>query len=407
MSGIDDLRPVRSPCRSPTLSDVNEVDPAAYQPRLRWWSHLWRYALMVLISAVVWLSGVAQWQAEHAPLWFWADLAGGLVALALVTWRRRHPVAVAAATTVIATFSYAAAGPAVLAVVSLATRRRWREIIGVGVLVAVQTVVVTLIDPTLGDDWRIVLALSVPMVVTMVAIGLYVGSRRELLHTLRERARVAEAEQASRVARARTAERARIAREMHDVLAHRISMVAMHAGALAYRNDLPPEEVRASSEVIRDHAHLALTDLREVLGILRADETDEDRPQPSWKDLPDLVSGARNAGMRIHLEDAVTALDPPERLGRTAYRVVQEALTNAHKHAPDTTVTVTLRGAPADGVVVEVRNPLRVGSGHARLPTSGLGLVGLAERTDLVGGTLTHRVAGDEFVLTLALPWPA
>ncbi|MBW9205503.1 two-component sensor histidine kinase [Mumia sp. zg.B17] len=388
---------------------MNEVDPAAYQPPLRWWSQLWRYVLAVLISAVTWLSGVAQWQAEHAPRWFWADLVGGLVALALVTRRRQHPVAVAAAVTVIGAFSYAAAGPAVLAVVSLATRRRLREIVGIGLLVAVQTVVVTLIDPTLEDDWRIVLALSVPIVVTMFAVGMYVGSRRELLYTLRERARVAEAEQASRVAQARTAERARIAREMHDVLAHRISMVAMHAGALAYRTDLPPEEVRTSSEVIRDNAHLALTDLREVLGILRADEDAGagDRPQPSWRDLPDLVSGARAAGMRVSLTDDLSPHAPPERIGRTAYRVVQEALTNAHKHAPDTMLSVVMRGEPGDGIVIEARNPLRVGSTQDRLPTSGLGLVGLSERADLVGGTLSHRVTGDEFVLTLVLPWPA
>ncbi len=391
---------------SPRLVSVDEVDPAAYQPPLRWWSQAWRLGLASAVGAIVWIP-VAEWQADHAPWWFWLDLLGGVIALAAVTQRRRYPVGVAVLTTVIAMGSMSAAGSALLAATSLATRRRLREIVPVGALVLVQTVVVVFIDPSIRDERGFVLAMGVMLVAIVFAIGMYVGSRRELLYTLRERARVAEAEQSSRVAQAQIAERARIAREMHDVLAHRISMVAMHAGALAYRTDLPPEEVRASSEVIRDHAHLALTDLREVLGILRAGEDDGDRPQPSWADLPDLVCGAQSAGMRVRLDDEVTTLGPPERLGRTAYRVVQEALTNAHKHAPDTSVTATLRGAPEDGVVVEVRNPLRVGSVHERLPTSGLGLVGLAERADLVGGTLTHRITGDEFVLTLALPWPA
>ncbi|MGH1564879.1 sensor histidine kinase [Mumia sp. DW29H23] len=388
---------------------MDRVDPAAYQPQLRWWSHLWRIVAMLVMSASVWFSGVAEFQAQHAPIWFWADIAGGVAAFVLVFFRRRHPVAVAVATTLLAAWSFTAAGPQVLALVSLATRRRWNEIIGVGVLTLAQTVMVVLIDPTIGNDWQIMLALSVLAMTTVFAIGMYIGSRRELLYTLRERARVAEAEQASRVAQARIAERARIAREMHDVLAHRISMVAMHAGALSYRTDLPAEQVREASEVIRDNAHLALTDLREVLGILRAEEDTgaPDRPQPSWGDLPDLVTGARSAGMRVALTDGLSPQDPPERLGRTAYRVVQEALTNAHKHAPDTMVSVTLRGGPGDGIVVEARNPLRVGSPQQRLPTSGLGLVGLSERAALVGGTLTHRVAGDEFVLTLALPWPA
>ncbi|KAA1420561.1 two-component sensor histidine kinase [Mumia zhuanghuii] len=387
---------------------MNQVDPAAYQPPLRWPSQLWRYAAVVLIGAVVWLAGVAEWQAQHAPLWFWLDLAGGLLALGLVTQRRRWPVAVAALTTAIAAVSFTAAGPAALAGVSLATRRRWPEIIGVGSLVLVQTTVVVFIDPTLRDDeWQIVLALSLLMMVTLFAVGMYIGSRRELLYTLRERARVAEAEQAGRVAQARIAERARIAREMHDVLAHRISMVAMHAGALAYRTNLPADDVRSAAEVIRDNAHLALTDLREVLGILRGAELDTaDRPQPSWRDLPDLVNGARSAGMRVALTDELTPHGPPERMGRTAYRVVQEALTNAHKHAPDTMVSVTLRGESGDGIVIEARNPLRVGTTRQALPTSGLGLVGLSERAGLVGGTLSHRVSADEFVLTLALPWP-
>nr|WP_255670020.1 histidine kinase [Aeromicrobium wangtongii] len=227
--------------------------------------------------------------------------------------------------------------------------------------------------------------------------------------TLRERAVTAETEQAARVAQARTAERARIAREMHDVLAHRISLVTMHAGALVYRQDLSADEMRAAAGIIQDNAHEAMVELREVLGILRDGPGDAhpELPQPAASDVPALLDEARSSGMRLEQVGAVDLAAVPESLGRTVYRVVQEALTNARKHAPDTLVTVTFAGGPSEGLRVIVRNPMPIGAG-ARAPESGLGLIGLAERTALAGGTLTHRLSPDRaFILTAWLPWPA
>ena len=117
------------------------------------------------------------------------------------------------------------------------------------------------------------------------AVGLYIGARRELIATLRDRADRAEREQAMRVAQARTNERARIAREMHDVLAHRISLVAMHAGALGYRTDLSRDETKRAADVISQNAHQALVDLREILGVLRDSDVarvGSDRSRP-WR----------------------------------------------------------------------------------------------------------------------------
>ena len=243
-------------------------------------------------------------------------------------------------------------GPATLALVSLATRRRWREIIPVGVVSLVASIILVRVDPTeAGEPWQ----LTTPLVAAIVAItigwGMYIGSRRELLARLRERAETTESEQAARLAQSRTAERARIAREMHDVLAHRISMVTMHAGALAYRDDLTPEQVRETAGIIQENSHQALTELRQVLGVLREDpgDADPERPQPSADDLHELLQEAREAGMNV-----VSNLGPveaiPVPMGRTAYRVVQEGLTNARKHAPDTLVTVALSGGPGDGL---------------------------------------------------------
>ena len=136
----------------------------------------------------------------------------------------------------------------------------------------------------------------------MLAWGMYIGSRRELLWTLRHRAERAEAEQELRAAQSRSNERERIAREMHDVLAHRISQISMHAGALAFREDLTADEMRDSAGVIQAKAHEALTDLRGVLGVLRdGPASSPHAPLPTYADLPALVEEARGSGMSGHL----------------------------------------------------------------------------------------------------------
>ena len=380
-----------------------------YQPRLGWWSHVWRYALMLAISCAAWFE-VAYWQWDHHRWWFWIDLALGVLGLVLVSWRRTLPVPVAAITNALSFFSWSSAGPATLALVSLATRRRWREIIPVGVLSLASGITLESFNPVSGDAF----AFTVPFIVAIIAVsvgwGMYIGSRRELLATLRERAHTAEAEQSARVAQARTAERGRIAREMHDVLAHRISLVTMHAGALTYREDLTAEEMRATAAVIQESSHQALVELRDVLGILRDDPGDSspERPQPSAVDRPALLDEARASGMRIETQDLVVLDGIPDTLGRTLYRVVQESLTNARKHAPNTLVRVSVTGSPSAGLSVTVCNPLEVGSNGVAAPESGLGLIGLAERTALVGGRLTHRITpAREFVVDAWLPWPA
>lgn len=383
---------------------MDRPDPCEYQPPLRWWSHVWRTFLMLLISAVVWVT-VVEYQTDAL---FVLDLAVGVPALVLVFFRRRWPVTVTVLVTLASAFSSIAAGPATLAAVSVATRRRWRELVPLSVLALACAEVFTVVHPGNPDDpeWLILL-LNVIAVSGTVAWGLYIGSRRELIWTLRHRAERAEAEQELRVGQARGQEQARIAREMHDVLAHRISQISLHAGALAYRNDLTPEETRASAEVIRDKAHEALVDLRGVLGVLRDSTTGERKtaPQPTYADLADLVGEARESGMRVDLEDLVEDPDLPEATGRTVYRIVQEGITNARKHAPGALLTVRVSGGPDEGIDVLLRNP--VGFGPTRTPGSGLGLVGLAERAELRGGRLEHGRDGSTFVLHGWIPWAA
>jgi signal transduction histidine kinase len=362
---------------------------------------------MVVISAFGWWE-LAAWQWDHDRGWFALDLALGVVAFVLVTRRREHPTTIAVLTNLMGAVSGAASGPAVLAIVSVATRRRWREIIPVSIVSFVTGLVLEGLNPASENIW----ALTVPIIAAITAVavgwGMYIGSRRELLSTLRWRAEAAESEQAARVTQARTAERSRIAREMHDVLAHRISLVTMHAGALTYRDDLTPEQMRETARIIQDGSHQALVELREVLGVLREDpgDADPERPQPSAHDIPALVEEARESGMNI--DSTVTLADGvPEVIGRATYRIVQEALTNARKHAPDTLVEVHVIGEPQSGISLSVSNPLRVGA-RSSTPDSGLGLLGLTERAALAGGRLRHQITPDRrFVLSAWLPWQA
>ncbi|TWG97396.1 signal transduction histidine kinase [Nocardioides sp. J9] len=390
--------------------------PDVYQPPLRWWSHLWRYLVAVTIGLVVWVP-VVEAQAEERPLLFWGDLALGVLALAVVWWRRRWPLAVALATTAMLPLSSLAAGASTLAAVSLATRRRWWQVAVVAVATLAGDWLYYQLQPvTSSDPGWLVASVSVAAVAATMAWGMFIGSRRELLWTLRQRAETAEAERDLRASQARTNERARIAREMHDVLAHRISQISMHAGALTFREDLSADEMRSSLTVIQTKAHEALSDLREVLGVLRDEEADVPAtvPQPTYADIGELVAEARAAGATIEYDDGLVAHEPPPAaVGRTAYRIVQEGITNATKHAPAATLHVHVGGSPDTGVDIVLRNAL--GFGPTRTPGAGLGLVGLTERAELRGGWLAHGVEGtspgngrpESFVLRAWLPWSA
>jgi signal transduction histidine kinase len=218
---------------------------------------------------------------------------------------------------------------------------------------------------------------------------------------------------------------------MHDVVAHRISQVSMHAGALAYRFDLSAEQVREQAGIIEDAARAALVELRAVLGVLREPGGAEgvERPQPTYADLGELVEAARTAGTRVEVVDTIAvdavavdgaeadivtaqpvtgATQVPDAVGRTVYRVVQEALTNASKHAPGAAVRLRLFGSAGEGASVVVSNALPFGGRPFSAATpSGFGLVGMAERVALLGGRLEHGVSNGVFTLTVWLPWPA
>ena len=385
---------------------MEEPTPEQYQPRLTVWEHAWRLAVCALLSALVWSGAFGEQWSQHRWLW-WLDVLLGAASYVLVFWRRRWPLGVAVATALLTLGSGIAHGPATLASVSLATRQRVRPVLVVAVVGIVASQGYNDLQVAEDPIW-LSFVFNVAITAGILGWGMFIGSRRELVWTLRARAQRAEAEQEMRVAQARSKERARIAREMHDVLAHRISQISMHAGALGFREDLTAAEMRDSAQVIQQRAHEALNDLRAVLGVLRDDRTGEalDRPQPTYADLAGLVEEARQAGLTVDFEDRI---DPgagvPDVVGRTLYRIVQEGMTNARKHAPGSRLTLRVAGSPDDGVEVELRNP--IGFGPTATPGAGLGLIGLSERADLHGGRLDYRREDATWVLRGWIPWAA
>lgn len=337
----------------------------------------------------------------------------GLAACLGLWVRRRWPLAVALLAAAASVVSPLAGGAALIALFSLAVHRPWRQVFGAGLAVVASSIAFYLIYP--DDEFSIWLISLLIVVVTAALIGwgMYVRARRELVESLRERARAAESDRDTRLAQAREQERTRIAREMHDVLAHRISLVAMNAGALEFRPDAPAAEVARAAGVVRENAHQALDELREVIAVLRepteGDDAASKPPQPTLRDLDGLVADSRSSGTAVELVvDADGLGELPEATGRTAYRVVQEGLTNVRKHAPGSAATVAVGGKAGEGLTVAVSNR-RVDPEDASttpIPGAGTGLIGLAERVDLAGGRLESGPKSDgEFRLEVWLPW--
>ncbi len=349
---------------------------------------------------------------QHLPSWWhpW-DIAVGVLGSLALWWRRRHPVLIAGLLGIGGGVFLTAGTAALVAVYTLASLRRpWIALV-ISLAHLAIAIPYLLVVPVYGMtmlQWTVVMVL---LYVSVLLAGLAVRARRALVLALVEAAERERRDQQRRLALAREAERARISREMHDVLAHRLSLLSVHAGALERRatsaKPMQPDEIGAAAVVIRSSAHQALEDLRDLLGLLGddGDELGTAAPQPTVADLEPLVADAETAGQRVSLtvSERVTGLRP--QLQRTVYRVVQEGLTNARKHAPGASVDVLVTNDEPDAVRVRVANPLPVGVAPSEVPGSRSGLIGLAERVQLDGGSVATEVVDGAFVLEASLPW--
>ncbi|TQM15018.1 sensor histidine kinase [Pseudonocardia kunmingensis] len=371
--------------------------------------------LVVLAVTAGFYPAVAWWAGQPTlPPWLQnLDYAAGAIGCLALWWRRRFPLVLAVVMAVVSTFSLSVSAAALIALLTLAVHRpaRHTAVLAVAYLLSFGVYLVLRPDRTV-PVWLLV-ALQVALVVGVAGWGMLVRSRRQLVASLRERAEAAEVAARLRAERSQHEAREALAREMHDVLGHRLSLLSVHAGALAYYRGASAEEIARAAEVVRENARRALQDLREVIGVLRTPE--RDRPLPGVEDVVELVDETRRAGTPVELRD-VSGVTPggravPATVGRTLYRLVQEGLTNARKHAPGAPVLVRITGDPGDHLSVEVINarpPLAPPAGVAPAIGSGEGLRGLAERATLVGGRLEHgptRTGG--WRLGMRLRWPA
>jgi signal transduction histidine kinase len=363
------------------------------------------FALAVLIG----IASLHSSAESHDPATFVTDVLLGSAACLLLWARRTHPVGVGVYAIGVTVFSAFASGAAPIALFNVALRGSRRALAGLTALAVASIAVGPLVYPSEGGYWQQVI-FGWLVVTVVIGWGLFSRVRRELVLSLRERAERVESEQRLELEHAREAERRRIAREMHDVLAHRLSLLSVHAGALEFRPDASPAEINDAAKVIRETAQVALEELREVIGVLRENGDDgvPEPPQPTLTQIPSLVEESRTAGLDVRWHNDLPEPEiVPGAIARTAYRVVQEGLTNARKHAPAGAVDVRL-SAGGSVLIVEI-----VSQGSAKSPETNLaragstkGLVGLHERVDLAGGTLEHGPDGHGgFVLRATLPW--
>lgn len=344
---------------------------------------VWRHQRPVLVTAV----------AVAPPLLFVSDTLAGLIALAALAASRRDRVLVAGTTLVFAATALATWRDA----------RRDPEFSLVQVMFGPPGNVEPVDVPLIG-----VLLIAAALTAVPLGLGLWRGARRDL-------ARRQRSEYELRTDLARQDERSRVAREMHDVLGHRLSLLSLQAGALEVGDGVDSSTAEAARS-IRTTARQCLNDLRQVVGVLRNGPTapgpdtapgEAARPQPTLTELPDLIATSRRSGLSVNvtmlLDQASTA---PAALGAAAYRITQEALTNALRHAAGSTVEVTVRGKPEVGLTVEISNP--VPAGAASPPTgSGTGLIGISERVTALGGTVSAGPTDDgRFTVNAWLPWP-
>ncbi|MGC4941330.1 sensor histidine kinase [Kribbella sp. DT2] len=338
------------------------------------------------------------------------NTALGLLAAVSLLMRRRWPVELVVVLTLLSIFFPGVGTAGALALFSVAVHRRPAVSISILGLAIASSAVQFWLYPIVIDipyGYLFIVGFVSLSCAASVAWGIVVRTRRQLMLSLEERARRAESEQELRVEQGRRRERERIAREMHDALGHRLSLLSVHAGALEFRPEMPPDELAVTAGVIRSSARECLDDLREIVGVLRGPGLSDpggQRPQPGIGEIAGLVEESEAAGMRVKFSPLAGEADGlAPATGRHGYRIVQEALTNARKHAPGSLVHLELTGGPGDGLTIDVRNRLASG---VSAPGSQVGLVGLAERATLAGGRLEHRMKAGEFQLTAWLPWP-
>jgi signal transduction histidine kinase len=363
------------------------------------WNWLRRHPNLVDVALVLALAAGYVGHAGHAEEWT-AGIALAVLQAAPLLVRRRYPRAVLAAVTagfILQAVVYSALPPVamVVAVYTVAASLPRYEAL---VAAATATAAATIALLGLGDFNRAASDL-IPLVGAWV-LGDNLGTRRAYTRALEERAERLEREQEAERARAVAEEQARIARELHDVIAHNVSVMVVQAAAANDVFDTRPERAREALHAIEASGRTALAELRRLLGVVRGDGADF-TPQPGLDRLDELVAQVRAAGLAVAVSVEGAPRPLPAGVDLSAYRVVQEALTNTLRHAGATRADVALRYGDGE-LDVEVRDD---GAGTGNGAGSGRGLIGMRERVAAFGGSLeTGTPSSGGFAVSARFP---
>jgi signal transduction histidine kinase len=361
--------------------------------------------------------------APSGPAWVAARSLAVAAACASLPFRRRFPTTVLGIVTVAVGFVNGAGGPPdlkgggggllVLAVplavypVALASSRR-RAALEVGA--AVVAIEVGGLVALGGPDWGATLPGLALAAVGWLAAD-HARTRRAFINGLVERAAEREREREERARRASTDERLRIARELHDVVAHAMSIIAIRSGVARMALQIRPQEAGEALGIIEDTSRQALQELRSIVGVLRGTDTDttpaQREPAPGLADLELLLAQIGEAGVPVHLRVEGEPRRLPPGVDLSAYRIVQEALTNVVRHAAPATAELTMRYLPAE-ITIEVtdngRSSPRASAGGQSANGSGHGLIGMRERVALYGGKLQAESTPTGFLVLARIP---
>jgi signal transduction histidine kinase len=331
----------------------------------------------------------------------------GFAAAALL-WRRRRPMVVTVFVLgVMVAWSVAGYGDGndLAIVVAVYSVGRYATDLGHSLAMVAAVMAISFADTIIDSHQRVDIAPAILLAGLPWYVGRRIRNRGDYLALLRERAERLEAEQAARARQAVAAERSRIARELHDVVAHRVSMMTVQAGAAKTiaRDDLD-SAVEAMGDVERA-GRQALGELRHLLGVLRPDTADPEDlgPQRGLADIATLIEDLIHVGADVTVTMADLPLELPSALDLSAYRIVQESLTNIVKHAgPHPKVKIAI-GIEHLDLVIDITNA--IDSAPPGLPVSGFGIAGMRERAHLIGGTLiAERQPPDQFRIHARLP---
>jgi signal transduction histidine kinase len=363
------------------------------------WNWLRRHPALVDVVIVLALAAGYVGRAAHQHQWV-GGLSLAVLQVAPLLVRRRHPRAVLAVVTaafVVQAVAVTQVPPFALMVAVYtvaASLTRYDGAVAAGTATAAATLTVL----ALGN-WHAAISYPVPLVAAWV-IGDNLGTRRAYTRALEERAERLEREQEAERARAVAEEQARIARELHDVIAHNVSVMVVQAAAANDVFDARPERAREALHAIEASGRSALAELRRLLGVVREDGADY-APQPGLERLDELVAQVRAAGLAVAVSVEGTPRPLPAGVDLSAYRVVQEALTNTLKHAHASAAGVSLRYGDEE-LGVEVRDD---GAGSGNGDEHGRGLIGMRERVTAFGGSLdTGPLATGGFGVSARFP---